>query len=116
MRWTGDRETRVRISVLPYGPIRNILGQLVNSQVPRPTKPFIPSGPMNWYQLTFSVQLPGRRVARLAAGVGAMGITRRRRPQCALLHTSFLPVACQLVKQYWSEISLYVSLHKKPKV
>jgi hypothetical protein len=44
-------------------------------------------------------------VARLAAEVGAMGLARRR-PQCALLHASILPVACQLVKRYWSEISL----------
>jgi hypothetical protein len=59
---------------------------------------------------TFCVQLQGRRVARVAAGVGAMGLTRRR-PQYALFHVSFLPVACQLVKWYWSEISLQVSLY-----
>jgi hypothetical protein len=36
-------------------------------------------------------------VARLAAWVGARGLADRR-PQCALLHASFLPVACQRVE------------------
>jgi hypothetical protein len=54
-------------------------------------------------------------VAILAAGVGEMGLTHRR-PQYALLHALFLPVVCQLVKQYWSETSVQVSLYKKPKL
>jgi hypothetical protein len=40
-----------------YWPIRNILGQGVNSQVPRPTGPFIPSGSMIWYQLRLGVNV-----------------------------------------------------------
>jgi hypothetical protein len=42
--------------------------------------------------------LQGWHVARLAAGVGATGLTCHR-PQCALLHYSFLPVIRQLAKQ-----------------
>ena len=50
-------------------------------------------------------------MARLSAGVGATRLTCRR-PQVVLPHASLLPVACQLVKRNWSEISLYVSLYK----
>jgi hypothetical protein len=50
-------------------------------------------------------------VRRLAAGVDVIGLTCHRL-QCALLHASFLPVACKRVKRCGSEISLEVSLHK----
>jgi hypothetical protein len=48
--------------------------------VPRPTKPFIPPGSMNWYQPRLGVNV--LCAAILAAGLGAMGLTRRR-PVCA---------------------------------
>jgi hypothetical protein len=43
-----------------------------------------------------SLQLQGRPVARLAAVVGALRLISRRL-RCALLHASFLSVACQLL-------------------
>jgi hypothetical protein len=42
---------------LLYRPSRNILGQDVNLQVPRPTKPFIPLRSLNWYQLRLGVNV-----------------------------------------------------------
>jgi hypothetical protein len=50
-------------------------------------------------------------VARLAGDMVAMGLTHRR-PQCVLHRASFLPVACQLVKRYWSDISVSVAVQK----
>jgi hypothetical protein len=48
-------------------------------------------------------------VASAAVG-GGMGLTYCR-PYCSLLHLSFLPVVCQLAKQYCS--CQYIHLTKK---
>jgi hypothetical protein len=74
-------------SILSFTPVRDIPGQDVNSQVPRPTKPFIPPGSINWYQLrlglTSSVWLQGWRMARLAAGGGCGGANPSSATVCA---------------------------------
>ena len=66
------------------------LRQVDHSSLPRPAKPSV-----NWCQLRLGlksfVRLQGRLMARLAAGVGVMGLTCRT-PRCALIYLPFLPV------------------------
>ena len=104
VRWSGDQcaGLETEISGFESRPRHlSILFKGVNLQVPRPTKPFILPGSMNWYQLRLGVKvhsaasgLQERRSARLAAGVPAMGPACRR-PPSSLLRSSFIPVACQ---------------------
>jgi hypothetical protein len=71
---------------------------------------------MNWYQLQLGVnivQLQGWHVARLAAEMGATGLTPRG-PQCELFHASFLLAPRQLVLVRKHSVS--VTIYKKPKI
>jgi hypothetical protein len=95
---TPDREIGVRIKALPHGPTHNIVGQGVNSQVPRLTKPFILRGSMNWYtnfgwgvNVLCALYWGGVWLDELPRA-GAMRLNRRiGHALCTPLHSSFLP-------------------------
>ena len=73
---------------------RRLFSRISHSSLPdRPTKPSV-----NWYQLRLDVKVlcaaAGTVMARLAAGVGAMGLTCRT-PQCVYSYISVRLPPCK---------------------
>jgi hypothetical protein len=89
----------------------NILGPDVYSHVLRPAGSFIPPGSINLVpasagRLTFSVRRQGQRVGRLAAAVGATGLTCRMRCPSVVVLTFSLPT-CESHVLFPLSASLY---------
>jgi hypothetical protein len=92
---TGDMGSNV--SPVTVANSFNVLGQGVNSQVPRSVKPFIPPRSMIWDQLRLDINVL-RAATRTACGhrltvlVGATWLACHR-PLCALRHASVVDIS-----------------------